>query len=142
MADWGMVVQDILRLLVERQNTGRASVLALHGDLGAGKTTCMQFLGQSLGIPEAITSPTFVVMKSYPLQEQSYTSLVHIDAYRIEDSAEMNPLHFDEILATPRTLVAIEWAEHITDLLPSDTLHLTITDHGTHRTVSTETSHA
>lgn len=141
MADWTAVVETVVSKLREQPTDG-AQVLALHGDLGAGKTTYMQFLGQSLGITEAITSPTFVVMKSYPLQEQSYETLVHIDAYRIEDSAEMNPLHFDEILATPHTLVAIEWAEHIMDVLPLHTLHLTITDHGTHRTVSTETMHA
>ncbi len=104
-----------------------ATVLALHGDLGAGKTTFVQTLARTLGVSETVTSPTFVVMKSYELEADNFTSLIHIDAYRIETNDEMRPLGFTELLSQPKTLICIEWAEKIVELLPLGTLHLTFT---------------
>ena len=65
------------------ENKSGASILALYGDLGAGKTTFTQTLGEILGIKEDITSPTFVIMKRYQTANESFRSLIHIDAYRL-----------------------------------------------------------
>ena len=122
--------------LHERQSDS-AAVLALHGDLGAGKTTFMQILAQELGIEEAITSPTFVVMKKYPANSGGFSELVHIDAYRIEDIDEMRPLKFDEELTQKGSIIGIEWAEKVAALLPPHTLHLTFTIEGDERIITT-----
>lgn len=105
-----------------------AAILALHGDLGAGKTTLVQMLAKSLGVMEEVTSPTFVIMKSYETKSvHNIDQLVHIDAYRIEESDEMRVLGFEGLLQTPNTLVCIEWAENIKDLLPKNIIEVYIT---------------
>ena len=101
-----------------------AVVIALSGDLGAGKTTFVQQLAQILGITETVNSPTYVLMKSYETTDNTFTSLIHIDAYRIEHDEEMKPLHFTEQLLQPNTLLCIEWAERISAFLPPRTLKI------------------
>lgn len=103
-----------------------ATVLALHGDLGAGKTTFVQTLARSLGVTETVTSPTFVIMKQYGTNSAQFTTLIHIDAYRIETDDEMRPLRFAELLAQPQTLICVEWAERIQTLLPKGTVHISL----------------
>lgn len=105
---------------------GGATVVALHGDLGAGKTTFTQALGQSLGVTEHITSPTFTIMKGYETTDETFTRLIHMDAYRIDDISELGPLRFSDILASPNTLFCIEWAEKIKDALPEEAIQLTL----------------
>lgn len=104
--------------------TSNAAVLALHGDLGAGKTTFVQQMAGLLGVSETVSSPTFVIMKSYEV-DGLLEKLVHIDAYRIESIDEMRVLGFEEILAQKNTIICIEWAERIVELLPANTRHLT-----------------
>ena len=100
-----------------------ATVLALHGDLGTGKTTFTQTLARALGVMETVNSPTFVIMKKYPI-EGDYQTLVHIDAYRVESIDEMTVLGFANLLEEKDTIICIEWAERIADLLPADSIHL------------------
>ncbi len=116
---------EILTLLKEDAATD-TNVLALSGDLGAGKTTFTQALGRVLGISEDITSPTFTIMKGYETGDNIFSHLVHMDAYRIESEDELRPLRFHEIVNTPKTLMVIEWAELIKGALPERTLHLTL----------------
>jgi tRNA threonylcarbamoyladenosine biosynthesis protein TsaE len=120
-------------LLVELSNqvsTTSATIIALHGDLGAGKTTFVQALATQLGVSETVTSPTFVVMKSYETNNEVFTHLVHIDAYRIEHTDEMRQLGFSGVVSSPGTLVCIEWAEKIATLLPHNAVHLELTTTG------------
>lgn len=107
-----------IRARLAESDAGHATVLALRGDLGAGKTAFVQLLGHSLGVTESIVSPTFVVMKMYETTDERFARLVHMDAYRIEHEADLAPLHFDAMLAIPATLVCIEWAELIPGALP------------------------
>ena len=97
-------------------------VLALHGDLGSGKTCFVQGLALALGITDYVTSPTFTIVREYA----GPRPLVHIDLYRIRSPDELLNLGFEEYLEGP-ALLAIEWAERAGDLLPADTLHLTFT---------------
>ncbi|MBT5901630.1 MAG: tRNA (adenosine(37)-N6)-threonylcarbamoyltransferase complex ATPase subunit type 1 TsaE [Opitutaceae bacterium] len=96
------------------------TVLALHGDLGVGKTTFVQGLAEGLGITEPVTSPTFNL---YTLHEGNPTRLLHLDAYRLESSAEVEGLMLEDFLVSP-WIAAIEWPERITDWLPANTWHL------------------
>ena|SRR3989344_8373079 len=95
-----------------------ATVIALEGELGAGKTTFVKALAKALGVKVAVTSPTFVLMKSYPLQHPIFKKLVHLDAYRLNDYRALWPLEIKTILADPANLVLIEWAERVKPILP------------------------
>jgi tRNA threonylcarbamoyladenosine biosynthesis protein TsaE len=108
----------------KHKNTTTGIVVALAGDLGAGKTTFVQHVARTLGVTETVSSPTFVIMKSYETEDPIFSSLVHIDAYRIDESSEMVTLGLPTIITSPHTLVCIEWAEKIADLLPTGTVHL------------------
>lgn len=104
-----------------------ATVLALSGDLGAGKTTLVQLLARMLGVTDTVTSPTFVVMKQYETANEMFSDLVHIDAYRIEDTDEMRPLGFASLLAQSGVLICIEWAKRIESLLPAHAIAVSLT---------------
>lgn len=116
---------EVVEIAKGTASTG-ATIIALHGDLGTGKTTFVQTLGQLLGVTEHITSPTFTLMKGYETTDIVFQNLIHMDAYRIDDITELGPLRFSEILATPNTLFCIEWAERITEALPAKVINLTL----------------
>jgi tRNA threonylcarbamoyl adenosine modification protein YjeE len=90
-----------------------ATVLALSGDLGAGKTTFTQFVAQELGVTETVVSPTFVIAKFYELTNQQWERLVHIDAYRLESWDELAKLKFNEYFRDPKNLIIVEWPEQL-----------------------------
>jgi tRNA threonylcarbamoyladenosine biosynthesis protein TsaE len=90
-----------------------ARVITLLGDLGAGKTTFIQGFAKALGIKNRLTSPTFVIMKRYPLKGMVYNNLYHLDAYRVAHIKDLAPLQFDEILKNPANIVLIEWANNL-----------------------------
>ncbi|MDO8604499.1 MAG: tRNA (adenosine(37)-N6)-threonylcarbamoyltransferase complex ATPase subunit type 1 TsaE, partial [bacterium] len=94
-------------------------------NLGSGKTTFVQCLAEALGVREHITSPTFVIMKSYKLTANSYKFLVHIDAYRLKNGEELRKLGFEELLHDPTNLILVEWADRVADILPTDCNKLT-----------------
>ena len=104
-----------------------AHVVALSGNLGAGKTTLTQHLAATLGITEQITSPTFVLMKQYPLTNQRFAQLVHIDAYRLETPEELNTLRINDIFSDTSNLVLIEWPKQVASLLPENKTNITLT---------------
>lgn len=95
----------------------KARIVALSGNLGAGKTTLTQELGKQLGIKENIISPTFVIMKIYKINSSKYKSyfkqLVHIDAYRLESSNELLKIGWKELEGDKRNLIIIEWPENV-----------------------------
>jgi len=95
-----------------------ATILALFGDLGAGKTSFTQGVAEALGIAETISSPTFVIEKIYDLQNQSFHKLIHIDAYRLESGSDLLKLGFMDILADETNLIILEWTENVLEILP------------------------
>ncbi|MDO8492471.1 MAG: tRNA (adenosine(37)-N6)-threonylcarbamoyltransferase complex ATPase subunit type 1 TsaE [bacterium] len=102
-----------------------ATVLALRGDLGSGKTAFVKSLGKALGLRDNITSPTFVIMKSYQIIEHSvFNNLVHIDAYRIEEKRELEILGWREIIADPKNLVVVEWPERVAKIIPKNVIKI------------------
>lgn len=124
-------------------------VIALHGDLGAGKTTFMQGLATGLGIKRNIISPTFIIMRTYQLprhsgkakahpesgqENRSWTSqddniqtLYHLDLYRLKTEAEAIDLGLLDLMGEPENIVAIEWPDKVKNLLPKKTIHVHFT---------------
>lgn len=94
-------------------------VLALHGDLGAGKTTFVRGLARAWGIREPVTSPTFNLYTLY----QGERKLLHLDAYRLESGADLNSLMLEDFLESPWCL-AVEWPERIRESIPPEAWHL------------------
>jgi len=107
-----------------------AVVIALEGDLGAGKTSLTQALARTLGVTEDVTSPTFVIQKSYKTDDADFKTLVHIDAYRLDTERELEVLGFKDMLKSPRTLIVVEWAERVAKLIPDDALKITLAHEG------------
>lgn len=134
------LVDEVLERL-NHIDGGGATVIALQGDLGAGKTTFVQALGRRLGVTEPITSPTFTILKSYETTDPHFPTLLHMDAYRIDDEAELGPLRFNELIATPNALFCIEWPENIKKTLvaPHLLIQLTVIDETTRSAHITET---
>lgn len=91
-------------------------ILALSGDLGAGKTTFAQGFAQGLGIKDRIVSPTFLIIRQYPIPGQN-NFFYHIDLYRMEN-INLKDSGLEEIISDPTNVVLIEWAEKIADHLP------------------------
>jgi tRNA threonylcarbamoyladenosine biosynthesis protein TsaE len=96
-----------------------ALILALTGELGAGKTTFLQGFAEALGIKEKILSPTFIILKKFALpRDAGFSNFYHIDCYRIKRAGELFKLGLKEILGKPGNIIAIEWAEKIERRLP------------------------
>jgi tRNA threonylcarbamoyladenosine biosynthesis protein TsaE len=98
-------------------------VVALSGELGSGKTTFTQGFAEGLGITSRILSPTFILMRSYELEDPG-RSFYHIDLYRLEGGIkeEMANLGIFDIFDDPNDIVLIEWAEKAEGLLPEKTV--------------------
>lgn len=137
VSELNQVAQKVLEIAQSHKDDA-AVVCALHGDLGAGKTTFTQTFARTLDIEEPVTSPTFVIMKNYELDAQPFEKLVHIDAYRIEEIDEMRVLGFEALLAEKGSIMCIEWAENIAALLPSDTIHIRFEIEGEGRSITIE----
>lgn len=95
-------------------------VVLLTGELGAGKTTLTRGLGAALGVRGAVTSPTFVLARTHPRPEGP--ALVHVDAYRLRDAAELDDLDLD----FGGSIVVVEWGAGLIEQLVDDWLAVTI----------------
>lgn len=93
-------------------------VIALQGDLGAGKTNFVQGLARGLNIRQDVNSPTFILANEY---QDGRLPLYHIDAYRVEDAEEARGFGLDDYLNSEGVTV-IEWAERVRAALPPDRL--------------------
>ena len=101
--------------------------VALHGDLGMGKSEVARTIIQTLrGENTVVPSPTFTIV-------QSYDGISHFDLYRINDTSELTEIGLPYAIANDITL--IEWPDIATDLLPENTIHIYITEHGSGRKI-------
>ena len=99
----------------------QASIIALNGELGSGKTAFVQGLAKGLDVSEKyyITSPTFTLINEYPGRHR----LFHVDLYRIEHISELEDIGLDEVLHQD-AVIAIEWADKLSGDTLSDHLSL------------------
>lgn len=117
------LVPKILTTLAQYQVPETATVVCLHGDLGAGKTTLTKQIGAQLGITANIQSPTFTILKKYSLPEPSITPwkyLIHIDAYRLHHESELIKLDWETYVSHRENIIFVEWASHIPTCIPKN----------------------
>jgi tRNA threonylcarbamoyladenosine biosynthesis protein TsaE len=118
-------------------------VIALFGQLGTGKTLVAKGIAAGLGVREAVTSPTFILINEYALPDGN--RLYHVDCYRLrseqtgEAVAAVKALGLEELF--DRGLVLIEWADAILPLLPAERIDITLADAGPGRRRITLTDH-
>jgi tRNA threonylcarbamoyladenosine biosynthesis protein TsaE len=105
-------------------------VIALYGNLGAGKTTFAQALAKALGVKKRVQSPTFILMQEYPLVKRgALKAFLHVDAYR-GDVAQLSAVGLAEYLRRPDTVVLVEWADRIQAMLPKKMITVRMTHRG------------
>ena len=104
-----------------RESLEPVTVIALHGELGAGKTCFIQGLALAMGITDPITSPTYTLIGEY----EGRMKLNHIDLYRLANSVEALGIGLEEYLESDG-ITAIEWAERAEEILPESMLHVSI----------------
>lgn len=94
-------------------------VVLLSGDLGAGKTTLVQGFARGLGVTEPVVSPTFILVRTY----HGRLTLVHADAYRMDNLREVTDLDLPELL-DDGGVALVEWGDVIAPVLPADYLEI------------------
>ena len=107
--------------------------IALTGELGAGKTAFVKGLAKALGIKQLVQSPTFLLIKCYPVAPRAASdallALCHVDAYRIKNERELLAIGLGEKLGDPQTVTAIEWADLVPELIPKNAIKIKF-EHG------------
>ena len=121
-------------------------VIGLVGDLGAGKTVFAKGLAAGFGVKQKITSPTFVLMRVYPVESRGagillkaklfnrvipvkktrIKNFIHIDAYRLKSAADLGAIGAKEYLSDPSSMVLIEWADKVKKILPENVIYINI----------------
>ncbi len=106
------------------QSLRGGEILALYGDLGAGKTALVQGIAAGLDIKAMVNSPTFTIMKLYPVKKGQIKRLCHIDAYRLSQGKELLDIGAGDYLGAADTVTALEWAEKIETLAESECVRI------------------
>jgi tRNA threonylcarbamoyladenosine biosynthesis protein TsaE len=113
-----MAVQNFIAML------GKKTVVALHGEMGAGKTTFVHAVCKAMGVIDAISSPTFPIINQYKTHDEKI--IYHIDMYRLKDEEEAVQAGVEDCLYSGNYCF-VEWPDKATGIFPADTLHITIT---------------
>lgn len=118
-------VEETEQVAAELAGTLRGGeCVALHGDLGAGKTQFVRGLVRGLeGHPRAVSSPTYVLLNVY---SGGRLTVFHLDAYRVHGGDDFEAIGFGELLEQPDGVVVVEWAARVNELLPADRIEVRI----------------
>lgn len=101
----------------------KGDIFCLDGDLGCGKTVFAKGFAEGLGVREAVTSPTFTILKEY---QEGRLPFYHFDVYRIADPDEMYAIGFEDYFYGEGVCL-IEWSEQIRELIPENAIRIRIT---------------
>ena len=103
-------------------------VIALHGEMGAGKTHFVRGMVVGLGgEARSVSSPTFVLLNVY---DSGSLTVRHLDAYRVAGAEDFEAIGFGELLEQPKSVTVVEWPSRIASLLPATTIHIHIESTG------------
>ncbi|MDP3974932.1 MAG: tRNA (adenosine(37)-N6)-threonylcarbamoyltransferase complex ATPase subunit type 1 TsaE [Candidatus Jorgensenbacteria bacterium] len=117
----------VKELTVPRRGRRGATIIALVGPLGAGKTVFAQGFARALGVKKNLPSPTFTLVRHYRLRGKRYRHLFHVDAYRLTNGTArtLEPLGLVQEFKDPSNCILIEWADRIRSVLPHRTVWIT-----------------
>ena len=104
---------------------GDNTIFAFYGHMGAGKTTFIKAICEELGVKDVITSPTFAIVNEYT--DGQGEPVYHFDFYRIKKQEEVYDIGFEDYVESG-SLCLMEWPELIEEILPEDTIKVTITE--------------
>lgn len=128
LQDLESICQEIVKC------AGTENVWLFHGDMGAGKTTLIKALGKTLGVEDAMSSPTFALVNEYRTARER--KIYHFDFYRIKNETEAYDIGVEEYLDSGEYCF-LEWPDKIKNLLPAEHADIKITlDDNTHRTIA------
>jgi tRNA threonylcarbamoyladenosine biosynthesis protein TsaE len=99
----------------------KSKIFAFHGELGAGKTTLIKSLCHELGVVDTVNSPTFTIINVYKTENNE--EVFHFDLYRLTSESEALDIGYEEYIYND-SYCFIEWPEKISNLLPSETIHI------------------
>lgn len=105
------------------RNMGEGTVFAMYGGMGAGKTTFTKAVCECLGVTDVINSPTFAIVNEY--RSESSELIYHFDFYRIKKLEEVYDMGYEDYFYSG-ALCFIEWPELVEELLPEDTVRVTV----------------
>jgi len=100
-----------------------ALIISLEGNLGAGKTEFMKGIGKALKFKHEVFSPTFLIMKKFPLKKRKgvlFRNLWHIDCYRLKNIQEIENLGFQDLLKEKENIIFVEWGNKIKKIFPQN----------------------
>jgi len=103
--------RTLAEMLLRNRSGDKALVVGLRGNLGSGKTTFLQGFAKGLGIKTRVLSPTFIIIRRTG-------NFYHIDCYRLHEAQELLSLGFREIVALPKNVIVIEWADKVRRIMP------------------------
>lgn len=112
------LARKLARLIITLGPRRSARVVTLRGNLGSGKTTFAKGFFRALGVRRSVSSPTFVLIKRYPIRISGFETAYHVDAYRLKNPRDLGILGFREIVREPRNIVLVEWPERASSLVP------------------------
>lgn len=112
--------KKILEKIIQKKNKDKATVVALFGDLGSGKTVFVKGLSESLGVKGRLVSPTFIIERRYPVNSDEFSTLIHIDAYRLDKNSKLDFLGWSKELENKDMIICLEWPENVKNELPND----------------------
>jgi tRNA threonylcarbamoyladenosine biosynthesis protein TsaE len=117
------------------ERLGKASrtplLIAISGELGAGKTTLAQAICRGAGVQDVVTSPTFALVHRY---DGARAPVYHLDLFRLQSARDLENLGWDDLLRED-ALVLVEWPERANGLIPDDALHIELEHHPTDATL-------
>jgi tRNA threonylcarbamoyladenosine biosynthesis protein TsaE len=128
--DTGKIAKTLAWETLAAKKREHATIFALVGDLGSGKTTFTKSFIRALGIKKKILSPTFLIVKRFSLsRECRFRDIFHIDAYRISSQKNIKNIGIKEKFLEPENIILIEWADRVKNILPNDTIWIMF-EHG------------
>ncbi len=120
--DTELVAKKFISGLISFLKNKESVVLALEGDLGAGKTTFVKGIFSALKIKGSALSPTFIIVRKKKTANKVIKNVFHMDAYRLKKEEELFGIGFFEMLKTPASLTIVEWAGNIKKAIPKDAI--------------------
>lgn len=126
-----MYIKNKEMMRIEAQKIAKklknGDLIILQGDLGAGKTQLVQWIGEFLNVKDQVTSPTFSLVQTY---EGDLGRIYHLDLYRFESSDEIEDLDYESYLYPEGAITFIEWADRIEEYLPNGAIYIDIKNLG------------